>query len=60
MVVSWKGVFVWFDRESDSPRFVDRVEFGHIEVLPWAWREAAFGDVGVQVEAAIRSDALSK
>ena len=47
-------------RESDSLRFVDRVEFGHIEVLPWGWRETAFGDVGVQVETAIRSDALSK
>ena len=50
----------WFDRESDSFRFVDRVEFGRIEVLPRARWEAAFCDVDVQVETAIRSGALSK
>ena len=47
-------------REVYSLRFVDRVEFIHIEVLPRARWEAAFGDVDVQVEAAIRSGALSK
>lgn len=57
-MVGWRVIFVLLDWEIDSFRSVDRVQFGHIEVFLRARWEAAFRDVDVQVETAIRSDAL--
>ena len=37
---------------------MDRVDFGHLQVPPRARREAAFGDVDVQMETTVGSEAL--